>query len=82
MHSLGTAENILKSVIAEVEKHQEKHIERIELSLDDHEFLEADEVRFCFELLAKGTIAEGAPMEIRRADSTNGDVPSIVLQLS
>jgi len=81
MHSMATAENILKAVLAEAEKHREERIERVEVNLDEHGFMEADEIKFCFELLAEGTIAEGVPVEIRQASSENGGIPSIVLQL-
>ena len=67
MHSLTTAENILKAVLIEVEKYQEKRIKNIEVSLDEHSFMEADEIKLCFELLAKGTVAEGANVEIELA---------------
>lgn len=83
MHSLAMAENILKAVISEAEKHNGKRVESIEVCLDAHGFLEADSVQFCFESLARGTVAEGATIEIKQADiEADGSVPSITLQLS
>jgi Zn finger protein HypA/HybF involved in hydrogenase expression len=55
----------------------------MQLILGSHEFFEADSVKFCFDFLAKGTTAEGARIEVKRADATaNCGVPSIVLQLA
>ena len=79
MHSLATAENILKAILIEVEKHREQRIKHIEVSLDEHGFMEADEIKFCFELLAKGTVAEGANVEIELAGAN--EAPQITLEL-
>jgi len=79
MHSLATAENILKVVLVEVEKHQEQRIKNIEVSLDEHGFMEADEIKFCFKLLAKGTVAEEANVEIELMGTD--EAPKITLEL-
>jgi hydrogenase nickel incorporation protein HypA/HybF len=76
---MSTAENILNAVLVEVEKHREKRIEHIEVSLDEHGFMEADEIKFCFDLLAEGTVAEGANLEIELADTS--EAPRITLEL-
>ena len=79
MHSLAFAENILEVVLCEAEKYQKDSIENIEVSLDEHGFMEAEEIKFCFGLLAKGTKAEGAQMEIGLANEN--EPPKVTIEM-
>ncbi len=64
MHSLAMAQSILKAVLIEAERHNGKRIKAIGVKVGDESFMEADSLQFCLEAVSKGTIAEGARIEI------------------
>jgi len=64
MHSLAMAENILKVALGEAENHKGKRIKAISIRIAEENFTETDSLRFCLEGMARGTIAEGASIEI------------------
>jgi len=77
------AENLLKAVLSEVERQEGGRIEVIRLNLDDHDFAEADSLRFCFAAMAVGTIAEGARLEINEANLVSGEnTPGVEIYIS
>ena len=65
MHSLAMAENILKAVLKEAENHKGRQIKTINISIAEENFTESDSLQFCLEEIARGTIAEGASIEIQ-----------------
>jgi len=69
MHSLSMAENILQAVLKEAEKHESKCIKAVSVRIGDEDFVESDSIQFCLEAMVKGTIAEGARIEIELADA-------------
>jgi len=74
MHSLGIAQSILEAALKEAERCEGKRIEAISVKIGDNAFMESDSLQFCLYAIAKGTIAEGARMEVELADSaTAGD---------
>ena len=61
MHELGITQNI----IAIVSEHaQGKKVQRVLLEIGKLSAIMPDAVRFCFDICAKGTIVEGATLEI------------------
>lgn len=70
MHSLAMAQDILKAVLYEAEKHNAKQIKAISVKIGDRYFTESDSLQFCLEAAAKGTIADGAQIEIKLEGST------------
>ena len=64
MHSLAMAQDILEAALSEAAKHSAKHVKAINVKIGDDHFIESDSLRFCLEAAAKGTIAEGARVEI------------------
>lgn len=83
MHSFGMAKDILRTVLTEADKHNGERIEAICIKVDEHDFSEAESLQFCMEGLAKkGTLAEGARIEIELADAAMIDLPSVVLRLN
>ncbi len=64
MHSLAMAQDILQAALSEAEKRDAKHIKTISVKTGDRHSAESDSLRFCLEAVAKGTIAEGAQIEI------------------
>jgi hydrogenase nickel incorporation protein HypA/HybF len=61
MHELGITQEILQVV---TERAQEHKIKRVVLEIGKLSCILPDAVRFCFELCAEGTPAEGAELEI------------------
>lgn len=86
MHSYGMAQNILKAAVSEAEKHEAKRIEAICIKLGEMDFAEADSLEFCLEAMARGTVAEGAKIQIELAEvtkiGTQKDPLSISLKLA
>ncbi len=70
MHSLMIAQDILEAALVEAKKHSAKHINAISVKIGDGHFTESDSLQFCLEAMAKGTIAEGARIEIKVAGTT------------
>jgi len=73
MHSLVMAENLLQAVLSAAEVQEGGRIESIRLSLAEHDFCEAESLRFCFEAMAVGTAAEGVGLEIGPWTGGSGD---------
>jgi len=67
MHSVAMAESILQAVLTEAGNCDGKHIKAISVKIADEYFAESDSLQFCLEAMAKGTIAEGAHVEIELA---------------
>ena len=65
MHELSIAQSILQAALTEAEKHNGKRIKAIGVKVGDDAFMEADSLQFCLEAETKGTIAEGARIEIK-----------------
>ncbi len=70
MHSLMMAQDILEAALVEAKKHNAKHINAISVKTGDGYFTESDSLQFCLEATTKGTIAEGARIEIKVAGTT------------
>ena len=70
MHSLAMAQDILEAALIEAEKHNAKHVKAISVKIGDGHFTESDSLQFCLEATAKGTIAEGARIEIELVGTT------------
>ena len=64
MHSLSMAEGILQAAIDEARNYNAKNIKAINVKVTDEHYAESDSLQFCLEAMAKGTIAEGAAVEI------------------
>lgn len=64
MHSLAMAQDILQAALGEAAKHEAKKIRKIEVKIGDEHSDESDSIQFCLEAVAKGTIAEGATIEV------------------
>lgn len=69
MHSLAMAQDILQAVLDEAQKYQGKRIKAISVKGGAETFMESDSLQFCLEAAAKGTIAEGAQIEIGLVDT-------------
>lgn len=79
MHSLAMAENILKAALNEAVNHQGKHIKAIFVKIAQEDFTESDSLQFCLEAMTKGTVAEGARVEIELVDVEKSSLVTIDL---
>ena len=70
MHSLAMAQDILKAALSEAKTHEAKHIKAISVKMGDRHFIESDSLQFCLEAAAKGTIAEGAHIDVELLGTT------------
>lgn len=64
MHELAYAQDII--TIIEEKREQEKfvHVKNIKVKVGKFCGIEPDSLEFCFELCSKGTVADGAKLEI------------------
>jgi len=79
MHEFSIAQNILETALAEAEKHKGKRICTLGVTLGKASHIEPDSLEFCLEAVTKGTIAEGAQIEVEPMSIATGDEP---LQIS
>jgi hydrogenase nickel incorporation protein HypA/HybF len=65
MHELGLTQEIVAIV---TERAQKRKVTRVTLEIGKLSCVLPDAVRFCFDLCAEGTVAEGAALEIFQPD--------------
>jgi len=80
MHNLAMAQDILEAALIEAEKYNGKRIKVISVKIGDETLMESDSLQFCLEAMAKGTIAEGAQIEIKCGGRT-ANSPEVTLKL-
>lgn len=61
MHELGITQNIV-AIVAENAK--EKSVKRVTLEIGELSAIMSDAIEFCFDVCSKGTVLEGAKLEI------------------
>lgn len=66
MHEYSIAQGIMQTVLAEAEKAKAQKVVKVSLKIGDLTGVFPDSLSFCFELLSKGTIAEGAALNIEK----------------
>jgi hydrogenase nickel incorporation protein HypA/HybF len=64
VHEFAIAQSILERALAEAEKHEAKKICTLGVRLGKASHITPDSLEFCFKAVAKGTIAEGAKVEV------------------
>lgn len=64
MHEMALAHGILDIAINTAAQHNAAKVGRIKLLVGKMTHVEPDSLRFCFEALAVGTVAEGAVVDI------------------
>ena len=70
MHEMSIAQSILDIILQESGNHQVSRVLSVALKVGELSAVEIGSLRFCFELLTKGTSAEGARLEIERVQVT------------
>jgi hydrogenase nickel incorporation protein HypA/HybF len=64
MHEMSLAEGILQLVEAAAQREQARRVSAIVIEIGQLAAVEPDALRFCFEAVVHGTLAEGATLEI------------------
>ncbi len=65
MHELSLADGMLKTILDAAEKEKAKKVKLIKLEMGEILLVNADQLTFCFDVISKDTIAEGAKLEIK-----------------
>lgn len=66
MHEFSIAQNIMQVVLEEAEKARARKVIKVTLNIGELACVLPESLTFCFELLAKSTIAEKATLVINR----------------
>jgi hydrogenase nickel incorporation protein HypA/HybF len=66
MHEFSMMEKILRVILLESKRHSAKGILEINLEVGELTFLNPDQLRFAFEVLSEGTVAERAKLNIEK----------------
>lgn len=64
MHELSIAQSLLEIITDEAQKHSVERVKKIKLQVGDFAAVVPESLRFCFDLVSKDTVAEGAAIEI------------------
>ncbi len=67
MHEMALTENVVEIVCEEARKQGFDRVRIVRLRVGDMAAVEPEALRFCFDAVSRGTAAEGAALEIRRA---------------
>jgi hydrogenase nickel incorporation protein HypA/HybF len=70
MHELGLTTEIVDLVTAKAAEAGAARVVSVKLAIGAFSGVEPDAVAFCFEIVSKGTLAEGARLEIDRVPLT------------
>jgi len=70
MHEMSIAQSVLDIIVQETQNHNVKRVLSVALKVGDLSAVETESLRFCFELLTKNTVAEGARLDIERVEVT------------
>lgn len=66
MHELSVTQNVVRIAVENAEKHGAKRIKQINIVVGDMSSIVDDSVQFYFDIISKGTPAEGAVLFFRR----------------
>ncbi|MCX7918271.1 MAG: hydrogenase/urease maturation nickel metallochaperone HypA [bacterium] len=80
MHEFGIAENILKTALAEAEKHQAKKIAAIYVTLGQLNYLKPETLQGAFEIVAKETIAATANIVVTEVPGTEITITNLDIE--
>lgn len=64
MHEMSIAENLLELIADEARKERFHRVRRVRVQLGALGHVEPDALLFCFDVVAKGTVGEGADLDM------------------
>jgi hydrogenase nickel incorporation protein HypA/HybF len=67
---MSIAQSLLDIILQEIETHHVRRVVSVALKVGELSSVETESLRFCFELIAEGTIVEGAELQIERVPVT------------
>ena len=70
MHEMAIAQSLLDIILQEGETHRVRRVVSVALKVGELSSVVPESLRFCFELIAQGTIVEGAELQIERVAVT------------
>ena len=70
MHEMSIAQSVLDIILQESRNHKLNRVISVALKVGDLSAVESESLRFCFELVSKGTLVEGARLDIERIQIT------------
>ena len=70
MHEMSIAQSVLDIVLQESQNHKVNRVLSVTVKVGELSAVETESLRFCFDFLTKGTLAEGARLEIERVQVT------------
>ena len=68
MHEFSVMSELVASIRDEAEKRNAVKVSRVVIELGEFTLLGEEQMRFCFDVLAKGTALEGAELVFRKLD--------------
>jgi len=66
MHEMSLCENLVEIVVKSAQNESVNQVERIYLEIGQLSCVEVDAMHFCFDVISKGTVAEGAQLIIEQ----------------
>jgi len=69
MHELGLTKNIVDSILGHARRNNAQNVVRVVLEVGKISGVVPEALEFCFWVCIKGTLIEGAQLEIRRIDA-------------
>ena len=70
MHEMSIAQSVLDIILQESQNHNVNRVLSVAVKVGELSAVETESFRFCFDFLTKGTLAEGASLEIERVQVT------------
>ena len=70
MHEMSIAQSVLDIILQESQNHKVNRVLSVAVKVGELSAVETESLRFCFDFLTKGTLAEGARLEIERIQVT------------
>ena len=80
MHEWTIVQSMLQTALNEAEKYHASRVVLLRVKLGEEDHLEPSSLEFIFEALSKGTIAEGASLEIETVSGRESVLESIEME--
>ena len=81
MHALGIAQEIVRQSVNAAEREGPAQIKAFHIKLGPLDFVSRDELEFCIQAAAQGTIAEGAAVHIREVEKGRIEVEGVDVEV-